>query len=351
MKIGLLTFHCAHNYGAVLQAYALQEVLKSRGHKVEFIDYRNSKLLNIYKWFVWQRFKTKNIKRIIKETTLLPNRKLRYDNFQHFIKTKLSISKHLYCLSSYDLIVIGSDQVWNTKLTHGFDSMYWGNWEHHNTIVVSYGASMEDYISPDAKIELSNLLKNFDFISVRENSIKNQLENLTNKKIDVVIDPTLLLNREHWLEIKKKNIIKDNYILLYQVRNNEKAEKIAKQISEYLNMRIVHLSAHVDLCNDRETVSSGPLEFLSLFRYARFVVCTSFHGTIFSLIYHIPFCSITLGDGKDARVINILSEIGLNDRGISSYTQRIYAPISWEDVDNKITQMRLKSINYLKQFC
>ncbi len=66
---------------------------------------------------------------------------------------------------------------------------------------------MEDYISPDTKIELSNLLKNFDFISVRENSIKNQLENLTNKKIDVVIDPTLLLNREHWLEIKKKRIL------------------------------------------------------------------------------------------------------------------------------------------------
>ena len=351
MKIGILTFHCAHNYGAVLQAYALQEVLKNKGHEVEFIDYRNYYLLNIYKWFSLKRFVTKNVKRNFKELGLIFKRKQRYNNFQRFIQTKLSVSVHPYNLSLYDIIIIGSDQVWNTNLTHGFDSMYWGIWNHNGTIVASYAASMDDNISSGNKPKISKLLENFDFISVREENIHRQLKELTSKNIDVVVDPTILLNRKSWLQIRSNPIYKDDYILLYQVRNNKVAENIAKQISQYLKMNIVHLSARVDCGNDKETVSSGPLEFLSLFRYAKFVVCTSFHGTIFSLIYHIPFCSIILGDGNDARVTNILSQVGLEERGLSEYTDNLFSPIKWKCVDEKIEKMRQESMNYLKQFC
>lgn len=351
MKIGILTFHRAHNYGAVLQAYALQEMLRSKGHQVEFIDYKNPCLLSVYNWFSWKRFITKNAMRAIKELGLISKRKRRYNNFQRFIQSKLYVSNQSYNLISYDIIIIGSDQVWNTKLTHGFDSMYWGNWKHYNTVVASYAASMEDHISPEKKIEMSKLLKDFDFISVREESIKEQLKLLTEKNIDVVIDPTLLLNRERWLDIESKPVVKGDYILLYQVRNNGIAENIAKQISKRLNTKIVHLSARIDLGNDRDTISSGPLEFLSLFRHAKFVVCTSFHGTIFSLIYHIPFLSVILNDGKDARVINLLSQIGLSERGISEYIDQTLSPINWEYVDEKVKEMRQKSVDYLKQFC
>lgn len=351
MKIGILTFHRAHNYGAILQAYALQEMLRSKGHCVEFIDYRNPYLLSVYNWFSWKRFITKNVMRTIKELSLIIKRKRRYDNFQHFIQSKLYVSSQSYNLISYDIIIIGSDQVWNTKLTHGFDFMYWGNWNHNNTVVASYAASMEDHISPDKKTEISKLLKNFNFISVREESIKNQLRLLTDRNINVVIDPTLLLNRERWLEIESKPIVKGDYILLYQVRNNEIAENIAKQISKRLSTKIVHLSARIDLGNDKETISSGPLEFLSLFCHAKFVVCTSFHGTIFSLIYHVPFCSVILKDGNDARVINILSQVGLEERGVSEYANHLFSPVNWKSVDERIDKMRQESMNYLKQFC
>lgn len=351
MKIGILTFHRAHNYGAILQAYALQEMLRSKGHCVEFIDYRNPYLLSVYNWFSWKRFITKNVMKAIKELNLIFKRKCRFNNFQRFIQSKLYVSNQSYNLTSYDIIIIGSDQVWNTKLTHGFDSMYWGNWKHYNTAVASYAASMEDHISPEKKIEMSKLLKNFDFISVREESIKEQLKLLTEKNIDVVIDPTLLLNRERWLDIESKPVVKGDYILLYQVRNNEIAENIAKQISKRLNAKIVHLSARIDLGNDKETISSGPLEFLSLFRHAKFVVCTSFHGTIFSLIYHVPFCSVILKDGNDARVINILSQVGLEERGVSEYANHLFSPVNWKSVDERIDKMRQESMNYLKQFC
>lgn len=351
MKIGILTFHHAHNYGAVLQAYALQEVLRKKGHNVEFINYRNPYLLSIYNWFSWKRFITKNVIKAIKELNLVLKRKRRYDNFQYFIQSKLSITDQSYDLTSYDIIIIGSDQVWNPKLTHGFDSMYWGNWNHYDTIVASYAASMEDHISPNDKIEISMLLKNFDFISVREENLKNQLKLLTNKNIDVVVDPTLLLNREHWLEMGNNPIIKEDYILLYQVRNNEKAENIAQQISKHLNVKIVHLSARIDLSNDKKTISSGPLEFLSLFHHARFVVCTSFHGTIFSLIYHKPFCSVLLDDGKDSRVTNLLFQVGLSDRGVSKYEKYLITPVDWINIDERIKELRQHSIKYIMQFC
>ncbi len=351
MKIGILTFHRAHNYGAILQAYALQEVLTSRGHYVEFIDYKSPHLLRIYKWFSWKRFIHKDIAISIKELKLLPKRKMRYDRFQHFIQDKLVLSKHSYNLQSYDAVIIGSDQVWNTTLTFGFDPMYWGDWNHHHTVVASYAASMEDIIAPNKKSGITRFLKNFDYISVREKDIKEQLKPLTNKPIDVVVDPTLLLNREKWLDLGGKPLIEHDYILLYQVRNNNVALDIAHKIAAELKIKLVCLSARIDLCNDKVSISSGPLEFLNLFRHAKFVVCTSFHGTVFSIVYHVPFFSVILNDGKDARVINLLSQAGLSERGISEYTNHSLSPINWEHVDEYIEKVRQKSMDYLKQFC
>lgn len=351
MKIGILTFHCAHNYGAILQAYALQEVLTNRGHDVEFIDYQSPYLLRIYKWLTWKRFIHKDISISVREIGLLSKRKMRYDRFQRFIKDKLTLSKHSYNLQSYDVIIIGSDQVWNTTLTHGFDSMYWGAWNHQHTIVASYAASMEDKIVLEKKSKIAHFLKNFDYISVREKSIKEQLKQLTNKPIDVVVDPTLLLNREKWSDLGGKPIIEHDYILLYQVRNNNVALDIAHKIAAELKMKLVCLSARLDSCNDKVAISSGPMEFLSLFRHAKFVVCTSFHGTVFSIVYHVPFFSVILNDGKDARVINLLSQAGLSDRGISEYANHPLSPINWECVDECIEKLRRNSIDYLKQFC
>lgn len=351
MKIGILTFHRAHNYGAILQAYALQEVLINRGHDVEFIDYQSSHLLRIYKWFSWKRFIHKGIDFSIKELKILSKRKMRYDRFQHFIFDKLILSKCLYDMESYNVVIIGSDQVWNTTLTHGFDPMYWGVWNHQRTIVASYAASMEDIIASDKKSEIARLLNNFDYISVREKNIEEQLKPLTNKHINIVVDPTLLLNREKWLNLGNMPLMKCDYVLLYQVRNNDVALDIAKKIAKKLKIKLVCLSARIDLCNDKVAISSGPLEFLSLFRHAKFVVCTSFHGTVFSIVYHIPFFSVILNDGKDARVINLLSQIGLSERGISEYADHSLSFIDWEYVDKRVEEIRQKSVSYLKQFC
>lgn len=324
MKIGILTFHSAHNYGAVLQAYALQKYLMSFNHTVEFINYNNEKLLRVYKWFEFKRFKTLNVTKFYTEFKLLSPRKRRFVKFESFIDKYLYLSPKNYDTKSYDVIIIGSDQVWNTDLTSGFDKMYWGNFVIKNECnLISYAASMQDEISESNKLQIKKLLGNFSGISVREDSIARNLAMLLGIDIPVVLDPTLLLSSNEWEQICANKIVRRPYLLFYQVRKNEKAKLIAEQIAENLNLEIVNLSAGIDLNNSPEFIDAGPLDFVSLFKNASYVVCTSFHGTVFSIIFNVPFCSIILNDGKDNRVLSLLSKLNLVDRGITHYSDDI----------------------------
>lgn len=351
MKIGILTFHKAHNYGAVLQAYALQTYLQSLNHTVEFIDYRNEELLNVYKWFDLNRFKTRHLNNIYKELKLILPRKKRFKKFDEFINRYLNLSTKEYSLNSYDVIIIGSDQVWNTNLTNGFDNMYWGNFKiNNNCKLVSYAASMQDEIPNDNISKIKKYLNNFTYISVREDSIAKTLNSITNKNISVVLDPTLLLSKEQWNSICNERIIKEPYLLLYQVRKNDKAKEIAKKIARKLNLRLIYLSASIDINNSTEIVSSGPQDFVNLFKYAHFVVCTSFHGTVFSIIFNIPFCSILLNDGKDNRVKNLLDKLNLKERGVENYNDAILNDINWENVQNSLSILKKNSKEYISQF-
>ena len=131
MKIGILTFHCAHNYGAVLQCYAMQEFLRSKGHDVEVINYRPNYLLKPYKIFNVKRFSSKKPIRILKglilEFLLFPVRLKRFYGFENFINNKLILSKTVTkesIPSNYDIYIVGSDQIWNPKITKGFDEIY-----------------------------------------------------------------------------------------------------------------------------------------------------------------------------------------------------------------------------------
>lgn len=351
MKIGILTFHRAHNYGAVLQAYALQTYLQSLNHTVEFIDYRNEELLNVYKWFDFNRFKTKHLNNIYKELKLILPRKKRFKKFDEFINRYLNLSPKEYSLNSYNLIIIGSDQVWNTNLTNGFDNMYWGNFNiHNNSKLVSYAASMQDEIPNDNISRIKKYLNNFTYISVREDSIAKTLNSITNKNISVVIDPTLLLSKNQWNNLCCERIIKEPYLLLYQVRKDNKAKRIAEMIAQKLNLRLIYLSAGIDKNNSNEVATAGPLDFINLFRYADFTVCTSFHGTVFSIIFNIPFCSVLLNDGKDNRVKDLLYKLALNERCIENYNDTILNDINWENVHNNLSILKNNSKKYISQF-
>lgn len=359
MKIGILTFHRAHNYGAVLQAYALQECIKSLGHDVCFIDYRNKQLLDVYKLFNIKRVVSRNpvsfIKRLAKELSTLPVRAERSTAFNRFINSNLLIDSDStlgHINSAFDFVFVGSDQVWNFHLTRGFDKYYWGKLKQEGSAlrIVSYAASMEvGRFSTEEKAQIQHNLNNFDIIGVREDSLKESLKEFTNKEITVVADPTLLLDRSVWDKTAVRPSIDRPYLLLYQVRNNEKNELLAKKIARDLGLDIVYLSARVDAKNSHECVGASPGDYLGLFKYASFVLCSSFHGTVFSTVFNVPFFSILMNDGKDSRSLSLLNYLNLGDRAINYDSPYVNNEIDWNNVKERLEEIKASSLMFISR--
>lgn len=354
MRIGILTFHRAHNYGAVLQCYALIQYLKSLGNEVYIIDYSSEYVQSCYKLVNYHRIRSKNPMRMISklnnEIRAYPIRKARSEKFDTFVNKHFSLLS-INNIDDLDVIIVGSDQVWNTRLTHGFDKYYWGNFiRNKNTRLISYAASIEEFWEQDNNKDAIKLLSNFDSISVREENAMLLLQKLMpQKEISLCVDPTLLIPANIWNRIAEMPQISERYLLVYQVRNSEKTVSIAQKIAKKLSLSIVYLSASVFGNNSKVSRYASPEQYLGFFKNASFVVCTSFHGTVFSLVYEKPFVSIRLNDGRDSRVETLLSKCNGLDHFISKYDEDVdcmekYHSISIDD------SMRSDSYLYLQKY-
>lgn len=358
MKIGLLTFHGAHNYGAVLQAYATQEKIKEIGFDIEVIDYNPAYLIK-QKIFPTSSYNSisVNLKLIIEGIISLPWKLKRRANFQKFINQKLQLSNQKYLQNpfsentDYDLYIMGSDQIWNCKLTKGFDSVYLGNFKTKPTAKkITYAASMSHYgLSISQKEEFSNLLSNFNAISVREKELEDLLAKEFKVTSTTVVDPTFLLTKDKWKSISIKPDIKKKYILVYAVGLQEETMKLAKKIAKQFDLEVVELTMGVDkkaVVNNYQKAS--PEEYVGLFEYAAFVITSSFHGTAFSIIFNKPFYSIEQGNDKDSRQKTLLDNLGLTDRFIKHNDLPDYKMIDYNLVNSKIEYLKTESINFLK---
>lgn len=361
MKIGILTFHCAHNYGAVLQCYALQKTLMLMGYEVDVIDYRPFFLLSSYDIFNTNRLISKNpirfVKNCIREILILPKRIKRYYNFDSFIKKKLHLSSlrisiEKYIPDVYDVYIMGSDQIWNPRITKGFHAPYFAffPFPKRNRRYISYAASMEvDKLNDIDKDYFRRALCNFDMLSVREERSISLLQPLSDRKISLVLDPTLLVKSELWDSIAVKPKIKEKYVVVYQVRTDENTMRIAKDIAQQIGGKVVKLVAFVDYFirqNDHQCAS--PEEFLGWIKYSSCVVSTSFHGTAFSIIFNKPFYTLRLEDGWDTRSRSLLENLGLSNRLLLKSATPVFERIDYSDVNRKLEKMRFESKEFLK---
>lgn len=356
MKIGILTFHCAHNYGAVLQCYALQETLKSMGHDVEVIDYRPG-FLTYSRFLNTNKLKAGNIlvriKNLIGELLLLQKKNIRYYVYEHFIKSYLNLSdkikKYQQIPSCYDIYIIGSDQVWNKKITKGYHNPYFGvfNFKKGTKKYISYAASMEtDYLGEDDNV-LRNLLSNFDAISVREKHLIDLLQPLTDKHISLVLDPTLIVDINIWHKIAIKPKIKNKYILIYQVKTNPNVFTVAKSIAEQTGSVIVNLFAWVDRFNKKyEYKCESPEKFLGWIKYAECIITTSFHGTAFSIIFEKNFYTLHVDSGN-TRISSLLTNLGLGNRLVYNDEIPMYSQIDYDLSKEKLKCMKNDSMKFL----
>lgn len=363
MKVGILTFHNAYNYGALLQTYATQEVLRSMGLDVEVIDYRNRSIKNAYRYAY-----------INKEWLLhCPKRKFwklpsyiyygwkgtqRILAFRRFSQLHLSVSVQHYEqgfyteINGYDAILFGSDQIWNRKFTDGLDDIYWGNFKtDKNTAKILWAVSM-NYMEVNAveKEYISKSIKNFTAFSVREEELRLFLNRFTSEHVSLLIDPTLILSKESWEKLVHPVQFK-HYILVYALGAEPESVKKAQELSQATGKKIVVLSLHKKHYKGCTTIfTAGPNEFLSLICHADFIISTSFHGTVFSTIFEKNFVSLIPHSETNTRIKNYLLQIDLESRIIDELTDISSLPLtSYGGVASKIRMMALKNTDYLKK--
>lgn len=352
MKIGILTFHRAYNYGAVLQAYALQTYLKDRGCDVYIIDYYNKNVYSNYKLINWKLIFRKNIIKsvfaIIEQAnhfTIKRKKKKVYTNFfNHYYRL---ISWHE--ITNLDLIIIGSDQVWNPNIVGGFKNAYFGFGIPKNINLISYAASTEGItLNENNTIWYKKMLEQFKVISVRERAFKNYLEKIIDMPVYLSLDPTLLMPFSFWKKFGKISLYK-NYILVYQARRSLHILTFAEKIAKQINAQIVILTSNVSTVDHKYVVvdNASPEEFVGLFENARCVIALSFHAVVFSVVSQVPFYAIKNKDGWDNRIESLLDELDLMDRFIDVNEDINYTSIDYSKTMSQIERLKAMSVSYL----
>lgn len=362
-KTATITFHAAHNYGSNLQAYALQQTIIGLGYENDIINLRTNRQKDLYAVFTKRKglkYGFKNLSHLLYYHSL----KKSYDKFEQFINSKLIVTKE-YASEvelrsanlAYDIFIAGSDQIWN-PVPADFDWSYYLTFVHEGR-KISYAPSFGQLASKGDEVikhKIAAALSSFDAISVREKAAADNVEQLTGKVPPIVLDPTLLLSKEQWLDlIKDENkLVKGDYIFFYTLFADPQRMNIVKRISKVTGLPVVtsNFSNQYDVFNPFiKRYEAGPLDFLALIRDAKLVVVSSFHGTVFSIILNVPFFAI---DGmSDARINTLLTFVGLENREItmSNIEERCGCPysIDFREVSHRIGEARKSSLEYLEK--
>lgn len=334
MKIGILTYHRAHNYGAVLQAYALRTFLQKQGHDVEFVDYWPDSHEEKYKTFSFDTFNPLSFiqkgKYIISFLLSYRRRRKRRKKFLSFMQNQLGLTKNPQYTQEnslikerYDLIVYGSDQIWRNHIVDKrdkFDPMYFGENLPASQKIISYAVSMGVIdANEEDRAFLQKALSQYSTILVREKNLSKLVSNLGYEN-KVVLDPVFLLEKIEW-EKMVVNVPKRDYkyILYYQLVFSQEGLELAKKLQAKLNCELIILTGTVIPLNFTKNTkqTASPIEFLSLIKDAEYVITTSFHGTAFSIVFEKQFYSINL-EKISGRVQTLLSQMDISDRCVKS---------------------------------
>lgn len=330
MKIGILTFYYAHNYGAVLQAYALLTYLRKKGHESYIIPYKNKEILKMYPPRLKPLIAKKNIINPMKWSLCFSELKKvlcskkewqrQYNKFENFISNYLvedETKPWNNIANSMDIIFFGSDQIWEQNIIGQNERIYLGDFQTRAK-KISYAASCFSEKSVFTKYMIEKL-KDFSLISVRENKLSERLKKELQKDIYIVCDPVFLLDKSVYKKLVSKNIDYGKYVLFYFVSEDKELQKICNRIRKQKKIRVIEI--HYFKMQIRKKIDSyydiGPIEFLTLFYHADFIFTNSFHGTAFSIIFEKDF----LVKSMNIRLFNLLRLMNLENRIINTYEE------------------------------
>ena len=310
MKIGIITFHWAVNYGAILQTYALQTYLENKGHEVWIINYKPKKYdltyLNILLY----------PKTFIRFKSFCKERK-KDKELQKFRDAKLNLTRRYFSTEelkndppNFDVYISGSDQILNPSFTlcgeNKPTSAYYLDFGSDNIKRIGYAVSFGcvQYPSNAAKIA-EPLLKRFDYITVRENTGIDILKSMSFTKSNVVPDPTLLLDSSSYDNLIEEIKCVEDYVFVYMLREKK------------YNNQIKNLIPKVKFSDDNEFSIS---QWLSNIKYSKAMITNSYHGVIFCIKFKIPFVvllSTKENQGMNDRFFTLLEKLDLFNRIIT----------------------------------
>lgn len=364
-KIGIITFHNSYNCGSMLESFAMQEIIKKRGGKPEIVNFSAKGQKELYSVF----FRNNSLKNIFKNIMIFPHvKKINNNNkmYEKFKNDNFILSSNQFEDSAllhddeYSKVVAGSDQIWNITIPDSDDAYFlpWVNKAKKIAYAPSFGAKNIMDFSNDIE-KYKNYLLSFESLSVRENNGKKWIKELCGRDAEVLLDPTLLLEREDYDKICDNSYTpKEKFIFLYCPAFNRKVCEYVKKISDKYKLNVVAWSTKSFYFKGIRTFGfklvpyESPALYLNLIKNAEIVITTSFHGTIFSTIYRKKFITVKNGDmyGNDDRVITLLKQLKLEDRLLPYEFEDNYdylQDIDYKKYDEELNLLKKKSINYI----
>lgn len=352
-KIGILTFHWGTNYGAILQAYALQVYLTQIGHDVYIINYRPQEYKKtLFRCFFKKRFWLflLNLKEYIKEMKLDTFRK-KYLNETILYKSLDELKRNPPQL---DMYICGSDQIWNSYFTTKGEgnkptSTYFLNFGGTSVKRIAYAVSFGCEVYPDEASDVAQkYISKFLAISVREESGLSIVKQLGYENPIKLPDPTLLLSREDYSFANTNKKIFQKKAFIYILRDEYK--EVDKIVSFLKRDHIIDTSNNFFNPKSIE-------DWLKSIEEASIIITNSFHGAVFSIIFHVPFI-VLHASGREAgmndRFNTLLQALGLENRVLDKYdlnkvSELLIEKINWDDVDNKLIALQENVYNFFQK--
>ena len=351
-KVAILTWLNNGNYGSMLQAYALQSFIRQNGYDVEDIDYNASTKAKLINWaqnrnsisLFKEKFDMKFAKRKCKEAYKFDDRDKKFNEFKNkYIKTTKIYSnpndlKEL--IGKYDAYICGSDQIWSPKL---MNPVFYYSFLPNNSYKIAYAPSFGvSKIEGRKRNQIKKYLESFNHISVREDKGKEILKDIIGEDYPIVLDPTLLINKDEWIELAKDNHEKEKYILCYFLTPNDKYINKVKDFAKKENLKVKIITTPVGPFNTgfEEIIDVGPNEWLGYIKNAECVFTDSFHGCIFSLIYKKQFYlfkrfSDNSKSSQNSRIYNLSKIFKFEDRIVDEKaTIDAKKKIKYENIEN-----------------
>lgn len=355
MKAGLITFHRADNYGAVLQASALLKYINKNICKCELIDYVPNNFGFPDNGFLRRtlRLGKNTFKYFTKHS-----RMVRKNRFEKFRQKNYILSRNTYHGDEmihknppeYDILISGSDQILNLTLSKNSISYYLAFGK--NVKKVSYASSFgRNDISKEEEQAICKYLPDFDALSVREKSAIDLLKKYIDKDVENVTDPVFLMNKDEWNEIAdEKRDPKRKFIFVYAMENTEVVRSTVDVVSKKYNMPVIKVSGGCDMDGifGNEDKKCGPEQFLSYIKNAEIIITNSFHGMAFSHIFEKDFYAIA-HTRRNSRIKDLLEISGNDCNIISSVEDDMTKVINGKKAFQKMQEIIETSKKYLKE--